>query len=85
MTPEQIKAVQRVSLVLLETIEAEGDLGAPSGPMFAALQTQGCTMSQYQQLMGQLEHRGFVTRSDHCYTITPAGKNFRAKLQKAVA
>lgn len=84
MTPEQIKAAQRIGLIVLEVIRDAGSMGAPSGVLYAALMSHGCTLSQYQSLMAPLERRGFVRLDADCYTLTDAGAGFLAQLQRAV-
>lgn len=86
MTPEQITAAQRIGLAVLETIKDAGELGAPSGILFATMQTQGCTLSQYQSFMTPIERRGFVVQdSSFCYTITKAGEGFIDQLRSLLA
>lgn len=82
MTPQQINTLQRIGQAILETIADAGVLGAPSGPMYAALVAHGLTLDQYQQIMGQLERKAFVACQSYCYTITPAGEAFLAKLKQ---
>lgn len=45
---------------VLDTI-AEQPAGAPSGPMFAACQAQGCTLNQWTSLVNSLMSTGLVT------------------------
>jgi len=85
MTPHQILAVQKLGSAVLEAIEHSGDLGAPSGVMYAALSSQGCTLQQYQSLMGSMKRRGLVSEEGDCYTITEAGKQFRRLLDAKLA
>lgn len=85
MTKDQIRAAQRIGLSVLEVIEEAGELGAPSGPMYAALNAQGCSLSQYQSLMGTLQSRGFVTLQSDCYTLTPEGLKFKEQLKATLA
>lgn len=84
MTPEQIKAAQRIGLIVLEAIRDAGPMGAPSGVLYAALMGQGCTLSQYQSLMAPLERRGYVLLEDHCYTLTSTGQAFITQLKQTV-
>lgn len=44
-----------------------GALGAPAGHLYAAMMTGGCSLSQFQQIMGGLERAGFVAREGECY------------------
>ncbi len=85
MTIDQIRAAQRIGLAVLESIQAAGELGAPSGVLYAALQQTGCSLSQFQSLMAPLEGRGFVTQENHCFTITKAGEAFINQLRSVLA
>jgi hypothetical protein len=85
MTPQQIAATQRIGLMVLETIEEQGEQGAPSGPMYAAMNAHGCTLSQYQSLMGTLLGRDFVSMPEpDVYAITDGGRQFIKKLRAAL-
>jgi hypothetical protein len=84
MTIEQIRAAQKIGLSVLEAIEEAGELGAPSGVIYAALMTKGCSLPQYQSLMAPLESRGFVTLSDDCYTLNSSGRAFIQQLRKTL-
>jgi hypothetical protein len=84
MTIEQIRAAQKIGLSVLETIEEAGALGAPSGAIYAALMTQGCSLNQYQSLMAPLERRGFITLEGDCYTLNASGSVFIQQLRKAL-
>lgn len=91
MTPDQIKVAQTVGLALLDTIAEQGSLGAPSGPMYAALMHKGCTLTQYNSIIGGLLRNQLVTADlDETETpvllhITERGEEFRAKLAKVLA
>ena len=66
-TTTQQSALNTVVKAVLETIREMGKDGAPSGVLFAALQTQGCTLNQFQSLMGALERAGKVALKYDCY------------------
>ena len=83
-TSAEIRAAQRIGLIVMETIIDADEMGAPSGLLYAALMSKGCSLSQYQSLMAPLERRGFVTLSGDCYHSTPAGVEFAAKLRKVL-
>ncbi|ABD72142.1 hypothetical protein Rfer_4456 (plasmid) [Rhodoferax ferrireducens T118] len=85
LTKKQVLAVQKVGLAVLEAIQAAGELGAPSGALYAALQHQGCTLTQYQSLTGSMERRGFVIQESDCFTITTTGEHFISQLRRTVA
>jgi len=85
MTKDQIQAAQRIGLVVLETIDGADELGAPGGVLYAGLMTQGCTLNQFQSLMGTLQGRGFVRLEGECYHVTASGKTFIQVLQRTVA
>lgn len=79
---DPVRAIKEVTLAVLETIqEAQAD-GAPEGVLFAALQTQGCSLNQFQSLLQPLQDRGFIQRDGHILRITSAGNNFTSKLRQ---
>jgi hypothetical protein len=56
-------------MALVETVREAGPLGAPGGVMYAALMTQGCTLEQFEGLMGTLLRIGVVRKHGDCYHI----------------
>jgi hypothetical protein len=63
------QATAQVLMALVETVREAGPLGAPGGVMYAALMTQGCTLEQFEKLMGTLLRIGVVRKSGDCYHI----------------
>jgi hypothetical protein len=43
--------------------------GAPAGPIYAALMAQGCTLEQFEQLMGVLVETGRLRKQGHLYFV----------------
>lgn len=69
MTPtiEQLLALRKVADAIIDTVKQAGSLGAPSGPMYAALMTQGCSLNQYQAIMGGLVRAGKLRQEGDLY------------------
>lgn len=80
---QQVQAVQRIVLAMLETIQESAD-GAPEGVLFAALQTQGCSLQQFQTLLQPLVERRYVTNEDHLLHVTTEGEAFITTLRHLV-
>lgn len=80
MTPQQILAVQMKAKCILEAIEAADELGAPSGLLYAGVMKE-ISLSQYQQIMGQMQKQGFITHENDCYKLTASGNKFLNKLK----
>lgn len=64
--------VQRAALAVIVTatidaVKAAAPHGAPGGVLYAALMTQGCTLSQFESLMSALERTGKVRRDGDLY------------------
>ena len=70
------QAVAALRLILdgiVDAVTACEPIGAPGGVIFAALMAQGCTLAQYQHLMGALVRAGKLTRDGDLYHLaTPA-------------
>jgi len=62
-TARKAAAMRAVLAVVLEAVKAAGPQGAPAGPMYAALMAQGCTLDQFQAIMGALVKTGKVRAS----------------------
>lgn len=84
MTSEakKVEAIERVSKAVLETIQEAGELGAPGGHLYVAMQLFGMTLTQYQQFMAGLAENGCVAHEGDCYTITVKGTQYLARLQQ---
>lgn len=71
MTVQQIEALRAIGRAILEAVRAAGNLGAPGGHLYAALMVSGCTLPQYEQIMGGMVRAGVLTRSGECYHVGP--------------
>lgn len=69
----QDRAALQILAAVVEVVAAAGELGAPSGPMYAALMSK-MSLPQYEQLMGMLVNVGALTCSGHCYHVTAKGR-----------
>jgi hypothetical protein len=67
MTPEQVKALRDIADMIVLTVKESGPIGAPGGVLYAALMTHGCTLHQFEQIMGALVRAGKLTKRGHCY------------------
>lgn len=67
MTDEQKQALKSIAMAIIDTVKKAGSLGAPSGVLYAALMAQGCTLSQYQKIMGGLVNAGYLSLQGDCY------------------
>lgn len=72
--------MQRVVLAILESVTVTDGLGAPAGVMYAALQSHGATLDQFNSMMSGLVEGKLLTHSMDCYFITETGELFREKL-----
>jgi predicted transcriptional regulator len=72
MTSQQAKALQAVAKAIIESCKTF----APGGVIYAALMSQGCTLNQFEQIMGQLVNAGMLTQDGDCYTATDKGNTF---------
>jgi hypothetical protein len=65
----QRKAVLQLVDGIVESVRAAGPLGAPGGLMYAALMAHGCTLSQFQTIMGTLVDLGKLERRGQLYFV----------------
>ena len=75
MTPQQIAALRAIARTIIEVC-ADEPIGAPGGIIFAALQAQGCSLHQYEQIMSGIVRAGMLERDGDCYTATGKGRAF---------
>ncbi len=69
MTNEQITALRQIAAAIIAAVRAAGPLGAPGGVMYAALMAQGCTLNQFEQIMGGMVRAGKLTKRGDCYHL----------------
>jgi hypothetical protein len=72
MTPEQIKAIREIAGAIIETVKTSGPLGASAGPMYSALMAHGCSLQQFEGIMGGLVRAKLLRKSGHCYHLEAA-------------
>lgn len=66
-TPERIKALRMISDVIMSAVDAAGSLGCPAGVLYAALMAHGCTLAQFESIMGALVRGGSLRKSGNLY------------------
>ena len=79
------ETLQRLGLAVLETVQESGQIGAPSGHLYAALMVHGATLSQYQSFMATLTRTGLLVLGGQCYTITDKGRSVMEILRRQFA
>jgi hypothetical protein len=52
-------------------------LPAPSGHLYAALATHGCTPDQYAQILSALSETGLIMLDGQVLRITPQGEDYK--------
>jgi hypothetical protein len=52
---------------VIEAVESAGTMGAPAGPLYAALMGFGCDLNRFNQIMGALEAAGKIRKSGDLY------------------
>jgi len=54
---------------VIDSVAAGGKLGTPAGTLYAALMTQGCTLEQFDRLMGGLVDIGKLEKRGDLYFV----------------
>jgi hypothetical protein len=67
MTQAQAKALRQVGDAIIATVRSSGTMGAPAGPMYAALMAQGCSLEQFEQIMAGLVAAKMLRKSGDLY------------------
>lgn len=67
MTPAQIALLQKVVGAIQAAIKAGGPLGTPGGTLYAALMAYGCTLSQFETIVGGMVKAGILKRRGDLY------------------
>lgn len=80
-----LAAKMAVHAVLSTLMETRSEGPAPEGVIYAGLMAQGCTLSQFQSLMGNMERMQLVTREHDQVTITDKGGEASGRLGTEIA
>ena len=67
MTKAQMEALAQIGRAIVDTVRQSGAQGAPGGHLYAALMASGCTLSQFEQIMGALVEAGLLRKRGQCY------------------
>lgn len=62
MTKTNVNVIAQVLSAMLETIQEMGKDGLPEGPLYAALMGKGCSLNQFNSLVGILVKAGRVRK-----------------------
>lgn len=65
----QEQAIKLAVSCILDAAKEGGELGAPSGVIYAALSEHGMSLTVYQQIIDALASRGLITISGHCIKL----------------
>jgi hypothetical protein len=63
----KVETMTELLKIIVEAVKDMGTMGAPSGPMYAALMSTGMTLDQYQTIMDGLVSAGKLKRRGHVY------------------
>ncbi|WP_058048814.1 hypothetical protein [Janthinobacterium sp. Ant5-2-1] len=85
MKQAQILAVSHISMGVIKAVEAAGDLGAPGGVLYAAMQSHGAKLKQFQSIMDMLTSPGYLMLEVDCYHTTPCTAQMKARLALVIA
>lgn len=73
MTTQQTRALALIAAAVLDAVAAAGPTGAPAGVLYAAMMARGCTLSQFESLMGALVGIGKLTHDAKAHLYYIAG------------
>jgi hypothetical protein len=69
LSPKQVAVLQMVCGAVKEAVEAAGPLGAPGGVLYAGMMSQGCTLQQFEGIMGGMVRAGILVKKGECYHL----------------
>ena len=67
MTAQQQQALKEICDALVDLVKAAGPLGAPAGHLYATLMALGCSLEQFESLMGALVKVGKLRKRGNLY------------------
>ena len=66
----QVYALMSVIDTVIEAINETGTEGIPGGTLYAMLMQHGCSLSQYEMIMGIIVDAGRASKRGHVYYST---------------
>lgn len=66
----QEQAIKLAVDCILDAAKKGGELGAPSGAIYAAFSEHGMSLTVYQQLIDAMVSQKLITVSGHCIKLT---------------
>ena len=70
---DKVQILLSMVMALIETVEAAGPMGAPSGTCYAAFMSKGTTLEWYEYIKGVAIESGKIRESGHLLTSTKFG------------
>ena len=61
------QVILAVANAIIKAVAEAGPTGTPGGVIYAALMTHGCTLAQYEALMGTLVKLNKIRKRGECY------------------
>jgi hypothetical protein len=68
-TAEQIQALKLAIECIEGAAKDAGEMGAPSGIVFAGLQAYGMRLATYESILGSLERMGRIVVENNCIKL----------------
>ena len=80
MTDTQKQLLRKIAEAIIESVREAGPMGAPAGPMYAALMSYGFSLDNFEQIMSGLVAAKMLRKSGHLYFAVnpPQGANVSA-------
>ena len=69
MSDTQRQQMRMIMDAVVDSVRAAGPMGAPGGVLYAALMVHGCTLENFQALMGVLVKVGKLTQKGNLYFV----------------
>lgn len=62
---QAIKALMAIASAIVETVEELGEQGLPAGHLYATLMGIGCSLEQFNTIVGTLVEAGKIRKQGH--------------------
>ena len=68
-TAQEDNALRGLAAAIVDAVKVAGPTGAPGGILYAALMAHGCTLGQFESIMGAMVSAGMLRKSGQCYHV----------------
>jgi len=64
---ESFRAIAELCIAIIDAVKAGGNQGTPGGHLYATMMASGCSLEQFEKIMGLCVQSGKIRKSGDLY------------------